>query len=81
MKMPLRFTASTVLALITGTTCLGQHYKRINLVSNTAGVARATDPQLINPRACLAAPAVRGGYLTKGRVLARRTTEQAPNSL
>ena len=49
MKMPLRFTASTVLALITGTTCLGQHYIRINLVSNTAGVARVTDPQLINP--------------------------------
>jgi hypothetical protein len=36
MKMLLRFTASTVLALIMGTACDGQHYARINLVS-TAG--------------------------------------------
>src|SRR5258708_18117597 len=49
MKMPLHFTGSTALALIMGTACFGQHYRRINLVSNTAGVARVTDPQLINP--------------------------------
>jgi len=49
MKMSLRFTASTALALITGTACFGQQYTQINLVSNTAGVARVTDPQLINP--------------------------------
>jgi hypothetical protein len=49
MKMLQRFTASTVLALIMGTACFGQHYTRINLVSDTAGAARVTDPQLINP--------------------------------
>ena len=36
MKMLLRFTASTVLALIMGTSSDGQHYARINLMS-TAG--------------------------------------------
>jgi len=30
------------------TTAYGQHYNQTNLVSNTAGVARVTDPQLIN---------------------------------
>jgi uncharacterized protein (TIGR03118 family) len=49
MKMSLRFTASAVLALITGTTCFGQHYTQTNLVSNASGVAPVTDPQLINP--------------------------------
>ena len=49
MKMLQRFTASAALALIMGTACFGQHYARINLVSNTAGAARVTDPQLINP--------------------------------
>jgi uncharacterized protein (TIGR03118 family) len=49
MKISLRFTVSTALALIMGTACFGQHYTRINLVSSTAGVARITDPQLINP--------------------------------
>src|SRR6267378_3789665 len=49
MKMLQRFTASAALALIMGSACFGQHYTRINLVSNTAGVARVTDPQLINP--------------------------------
>ena len=49
MKTLLRFVGETALALIVGTPCFGQHYTRINLVSNTAGVARVTDPQLINP--------------------------------
>jgi uncharacterized protein (TIGR03118 family) len=49
MKMIQRFTASAALALIMGTACFAQHYTRINLVSNTAGAARVTDPQLINP--------------------------------
>jgi uncharacterized protein (TIGR03118 family) len=49
MRISLRFTASTALVLIMGTACFGQHYTRINLVSNTAGVARVTDPHLINP--------------------------------
>jgi hypothetical protein len=49
IKISLRLTASTALALIMGTPCFGQHYTRINLVSSTAGVARITDPQLINP--------------------------------
>jgi len=32
-----------------GTAGFGQHYTRINLASSTAGVARITDPQLVNP--------------------------------
>jgi hypothetical protein len=48
MRMSLRFTASAVLALIMGGACFGQHYTQTNLVSNTAGVAPVTDPQLIN---------------------------------
>jgi len=49
MKMSLRFTVSGVLALIMGSACFGQHYTQTNLVSNEAGVAPVTDPQLINP--------------------------------
>lgn len=49
MKSLLRLGASTTLALIMGSTCFGQHYTQTNLVSNTAGVAPVTDPQLINP--------------------------------
>src|ERR1700730_13165764 len=49
MTMSLRFTVSGVLALIMGATCFGQHYTQTNLVSNEAGVAPVTDPQLINP--------------------------------
>jgi uncharacterized protein (TIGR03118 family) len=48
MKRFLRFAASAVLALITGTVCFAQHYKQTDLVSNTSGVAPVTDPQLIN---------------------------------
>jgi uncharacterized protein (TIGR03118 family) len=48
MKLLLRFGASASLALIMGSTCFGQHYTQTNLVSNTAGVAPVTDPQLIN---------------------------------
>ncbi len=40
MKMLLRFTASTVLALIMGTACDGQHYARINLVSSAGRTAQ-----------------------------------------
>jgi PEGA domain-containing protein len=49
MKTLLRFAAGMALALLTEAACFGQHYTRINLVSNTAGVARVTDLQLINP--------------------------------
>jgi uncharacterized protein (TIGR03118 family) len=49
MKMLHRFATSTALALITGAVCLGQHYTQTNLVSNSAGNAPVTDPQLINP--------------------------------
>jgi uncharacterized protein (TIGR03118 family) len=49
MKTPWRFAASTTLNLILGTLCLAQNYTQTNLVSNTPGVARVTDPQLINP--------------------------------
>ena len=49
MKRLTRFSASTAWALIMGATCFAQHYMQTNLVSNTAGVAPVTDPQLINP--------------------------------
>jgi uncharacterized protein (TIGR03118 family) len=49
MKMPPRFTASAIFALIMGAACFGQHYAQTNLVSNVSGVAPVTDPQLINP--------------------------------
>jgi uncharacterized protein (TIGR03118 family) len=48
MKSLLRFGASTTLALIMGSTGFAQHYTQTNLVSNTAGVAPVTDPQLVN---------------------------------
>jgi hypothetical protein len=80
MKALLRFAVGTPLALIMETSCLGQYYTRINLVSNTAGVARVTDPQLINPWVCLAVPVVRGGYPTKRQVSARCTTGPEPSN-
>jgi len=49
MKMLLRFTASAVMAMITGAGSFAQHYAQTNLVSNTPGVAPVTDPQLVNP--------------------------------
>ena len=49
MKKLLRIGASTALALFLTTVCFGQHYNQTNLVSNTAGAAPVTDPQLINP--------------------------------
>jgi uncharacterized protein (TIGR03118 family) len=49
MKTLLRIGASTTLALCLTTVCFGQHYNQTNLVSNTAGAAPVTDPQLINP--------------------------------
>src|SRR5580704_13671088 len=49
MKTLTRFCASTAWALIMGATCFARHYTQSNLVSNTAGVAPVTDPQLINP--------------------------------
>jgi len=48
MKMLLRSCASTAWALIVSATCFAQHYTQTDLVSNTAGVAAVTDPQLIN---------------------------------
>lgn len=49
MKTLLRFIVGAALTLMMGAVCFGQQYTRINLVSNTAGAARLTDPQLINP--------------------------------
>jgi len=49
MKTLWRFAANTALTLIMGAACFAQHYTQTNLVSNTAGVAPVTDPQLINP--------------------------------
>ena len=49
MKTLRRVCASTTWALILSATCFAQHYTQTNLVSNTAGVAPVTEPQLINP--------------------------------
>ena len=79
MKMSPRFAASTALALIMRAACFGQHYTGINLVSNTLGIARVTDPRLINIGACLGVPALGGGYPTKRLVLAGCLTDQEPS--
>jgi uncharacterized protein (TIGR03118 family) len=44
-----RFTVSTAWSLIASVACFGQHYNQTNLVSNTPGLAPATDSRLINP--------------------------------
>jgi uncharacterized protein (TIGR03118 family) len=49
MKALWRFGASTALNLILSVAGFAQHYNQTNLVSNIAGVAPVTDPQLINP--------------------------------
>src|SRR5258705_12764471 len=49
MKTLMRLCATTVCALIMSATGFAQHYTQTNLVSNAAGVAPVTDPQLINP--------------------------------
>ncbi|HET8922000.1 MAG TPA: TIGR03118 family protein [Candidatus Acidoferrum sp.] len=49
MKTLFRLSASMAFALTMGGVCLGQHYVQTNLVSTTAGVARVTDTQLVNP--------------------------------
>src|ERR1700747_2837157 len=49
MKTLWRFGVRTALTLIVSVACFGQHYTQTNLVSNTAGVAPVTDPQLTNP--------------------------------
>ena len=49
MKTLVRLCASTACALIMSATGFAQHYTQTNLVSNAAGVAPVTDPQLINP--------------------------------
>jgi uncharacterized protein (TIGR03118 family) len=49
MKTLWRFAANTALTLIMSAACFAQNYMQTNLVSNVAGVAPVTDPQLINP--------------------------------
>lgn len=49
MKTLRRVCASAAWAFIMTATCFAQHYTQTDLVSNTAGVAPVTDPQLINP--------------------------------
>src|SRR5258707_4171143 len=48
MKTLMHLYVSTACALIMSATGFAQHYSQTNLVSNTAGVASVTDPQLIN---------------------------------
>jgi uncharacterized protein (TIGR03118 family) len=47
-KMLLRLATSTAFVLSMGVVSFGQRYTQTNLVSNTAGIAPVTDPQLIN---------------------------------
>jgi uncharacterized protein (TIGR03118 family) len=49
MKKLQRFTVGAALTVSLGASAFGQHYTQTNLVSNTSGVARVTDPQLLNP--------------------------------
>src|SRR5258705_5063936 len=49
MTTLMRLCASTAWTLIMSATGFAQHYNQTNLVSNTAGVAPVTDPQLISP--------------------------------
>ena len=49
MKTLMRLCARIACALIMSATGFAQHYSQTNLVSNTAGVAPVTDPELINP--------------------------------
>ena len=49
MKTLMRLCASTACALIMSATGSAQHYTQTNLVSNSAGAAPVTDPQLVNP--------------------------------
>jgi uncharacterized protein (TIGR03118 family) len=44
----MRLAASTSFALSMGAVAFGQHYVQTNLQANTAGVAEATDAQLVN---------------------------------
>src|SRR5215470_2942920 len=48
MKLLMRFAVSTALLLLTSIASFGQHYNQTDLVSNASGVARVTDPQLVN---------------------------------
>src|SRR5215472_1420401 len=48
MKLLMRFAVSTALLLLTGIASFGQHYNQTDLVSNASGVARVTDPLLVN---------------------------------
>jgi len=47
-KMSWWFSAGAAIVLLLGTSGFAQHYKQTNLVSNTAGAAAITDPQLLN---------------------------------
>jgi uncharacterized protein (TIGR03118 family) len=48
MKVLLRVSATAALTLVLAVFGMAQNYNQTNLVSNTAGVAPVTDPQLIN---------------------------------
>jgi hypothetical protein len=48
MKTALRLSAGTALNLMLGAACFAQHYTQTNLVSNAAGVAPVTYPELVN---------------------------------
>jgi uncharacterized protein (TIGR03118 family) len=47
-KILLRLASTTALILSMGVVSFGQRYTQTNLVSNAAGVAPVTDPQLVN---------------------------------
>lgn len=49
MNMFQRLALSCTMALSIGAVSFAQHYTQTNLQANNAGVAEATDPQLVNP--------------------------------
>jgi hypothetical protein len=48
MNMFRRIALSSIVVLSLRAVSFGQHYTQTNLQANTAGVAEATDPQLVN---------------------------------
>jgi hypothetical protein len=48
MKTVKHFASNIILALRVAPLSFGQHYDQTTLVTNTSGIASATDPQLVN---------------------------------
>jgi hypothetical protein len=79
-KIVLRGASVMALVLSMGVASFGQHYTQTNLVSNSAGSAPATDPQLVNPWAFPEVRAPFGGYLTAVSAELTKGTHNRPDS-